>query len=139
MKYSIEINQRVGKKIPKEWLNKIVKQTLGTVGAKNTEISIAFVGDKKMRKLNKTWRGKDKVTDVLSFTYRAEPLVGEIIICLPQAARQAGECGHSVKEEIKVLLVHGLLHLAGYDHEKSAQQAKLMENLQNKIVKLLSI
>ncbi len=137
MPYKIEINQRTEKKIKGKWLNEIIRQSLGEVGVKNAEISLAFVGDAEMKKLNKKWRGKNKVTDVLSFIYEAKPLVGEIIICLPQAARQAGEGGHSIKEEIKTLLVHGLLHLAGYDHEKSLKEAEQMEKLQNKLLKCL--
>ncbi len=135
MRHKIEINQRVGKKIKKDWLSKIVKRTFGTVGVKDAAVSIAVLGDAEMKKLNKEWRGKNKVTDVLSFVYEAKPLVGEIIICLPQAARQAKKCGHSAKEEVKMLLIHGLLHLAGYDHEKSLGEAERMEKLQNKLLR----
>jgi rRNA maturation RNase YbeY len=150
MKYDVEINQRAGGKISKKRVDKIVEQTLRAVGVKKAEISIAFVGDAEMKRLNKEWRGKNCVTDVLSFDYRSRKtpiektpknaeIFGEIIISYPQAARQAGEGGHSVGEEIKMLLVHGLLHLVGYDHEKSLKEAKEMEGLQHKIIKLLSI
>ena len=140
----IEINQQVGKKISERWLNKIVKGIFGVVGAKNAEISVAFVGDREMEKLNKVWRGKNKTTDVLSFTYEKykrgskKPLVGEIIISYPRAARQAKERKASTAEEIKMLLIHGALHLAGYDHERNLRQAREMEKLQNKMVKLLN-
>ncbi|MFH2136714.1 MAG: rRNA maturation RNase YbeY [Patescibacteria group bacterium] len=140
----IEINQQVGKKISEVWLNKIVKGTFGAVGAKNAEISVAFVGDQEMEKLNKVWRGKNKTTDVLSFTYEKykrgskKPLIGEIIISYPRAARQAKEREASTTEEIKMLLIHGALHLAGYNHEKNFRQAREMEKLQNKMVKLLN-
>lgn len=134
MGHDIEINQRVGEKISKKWLNKIFERTLRAVNVKNAEISVAFVGDLEMKKLNKKWRGKNCVTDVLSFVYEDKPLVGEIIICLPEAARQAKKCGHSVRDEIKMLLVHGLLHLCGYDHEKSLGEAEKMEKLQNKLL-----
>jgi probable rRNA maturation factor len=140
----IEINQRVGKKINEEWLNKIIARTLGTVGIKNAEVSLAVVGGEDIKKLNRAYRGKDCVTDVLSFVYQAPdkkrktPLIGEIIICYPQAAKQAGKRGHRVAEEIKMLLIHGALHLAGYDHEKNFKEAKVMEDLQNKMVKLLN-
>lgn len=144
MKYSIEINQRSGKRISKNWLDKIVGGTLETVGVKAAEISVAFVGNREMKKINLAYRGKNKTTDVLSFVYEAlkaktkAPLNGEIIISYEEAARQAEERECGVSEEIKLLLVHGLLHLCGYDHEKSLRQAKIMENLQNKIVKLLN-
>ncbi len=134
-----EVNQRVGKKISKEWLNKVIGQTLRMVGVRNASLSIAIVGNKEMKVLNQKWRGENKVTDVLSFTYEKKPLWGEIIICYPQAKRQAWEGGRSVKEEVKLLLVHGLLHLCGYDHEKSIHGAKRMEALQNKILEKLKI
>ena len=138
MKYDVEINQRAGGKISKKRVDKIVEQTLRAVGVKKAEISIAFVGDAEMKRLNKEWRGKNCVTDVLSFIYEVKPLVGEIIICLAQAARQVGKDGRSdVAEEVKMLLVHGLLHLAGYDHEKSLKEAKEMEALQFQLVSSL--
>jgi probable rRNA maturation factor len=140
MPLNIEINQRVGKKVSEKWVAKIVKQTFKMVGVCEAEISIAIVGDQEMKKLNKQYRGKNNVTDVLSFTYQTQntkdkiPLEGEIIICYPQAARQAKEDGHNVKEEIKLLLVHGLLHLCGYEHEKSERRAKEMEKIQIRIM-----
>jgi len=142
--YKIEVNQRIGKNIPKKWLSQIVGQTLKVTKVKNAEISIAFVGDKEIKRLNKQYRGKDKVTDVLSFDYRnglaqiktqkSAEINGEIVICYPQALRQAKEHGRNVKQEIKTLLVHGLLHLCGYEHEKNARQAREMEKTQNKIL-----
>ncbi|MBU1146086.1 rRNA maturation RNase YbeY [Patescibacteria group bacterium] len=140
----IEINQQVGKKISERWLNKIVKGTLGAVGVNNAGVSIAIVGDQEMKKLNKEWRGKNCVTDVLSFDYKFQvpsskfQVDGEIIISYPRAARQAKERKASTAEEIKMLLIHGALHLAGYDHEKNLRQAREMEKLQNKMVKLLN-
>jgi probable rRNA maturation factor len=133
-----EINQRVGKKISEKWLNKIIERTLRAAGAKNALISVAFVGNSEMKKLNKEWRGKKYATDVLSFVYETKPLAGEIIICYPRAARQAGESGHTLQQEVRTLLVHGLLHLAGYDHEKSLKEARRMEGLQNKIIQKLT-
>ena len=149
----VEINQRVGKKIKEAWLNKIVEQTLGAVGVKSAGVSIAIVGDQEMKKLNKEWRGKNCVTDVLSFDYKFQvfPILsrildgraigtsskfqvdGEIIISYPQAARQARERGECVNDEIKMLLIHGALHLAGYDHEKSLKEARKMREMEQKI------
>jgi probable rRNA maturation factor len=134
----IEINQQSGKKISKDFLNKIIGRALQMSGVKDAEISVAFIGDQKMKEMNKTWRGKNCVTDVLSFVYEQKPLAGEIVVCYPQAVRQAGERGRAAGEEIKLLLIHGALHLVGYDHEKSLSDAKRMENLQNKIVKSLA-
>lgn len=132
----LEINQKVGKKLNKKWLSKIIKSTLKMVDVKQAEISIAFVGEKKIKELNRRYRRKNKITDVLSFTYQIQntkykiPLVGEIIICYPQAVRQARERGHGAKEEIKTLLVHGLLHLCGHEHEKGAKEAEKMRRME---------
>lgn len=97
-----------------------------------------------MRTLNRTYRGKDKTTDVLSFAMREgrfsriQPeLLGDIVICPPVAARQAAALGHPVRHEIDRLLVHGLLHLVGYDHERGKRDAALMHRKENRLVQRL--
>lgn len=113
---------------------------------KKLEIELIIVGEKRIKSLNKVWRGKDAATDVLSFGNNGGKKktgfilapdninnMGEIFICYPAAARQARQYGSSVKEEMARLLVHGILHLAGYDHEKSASEARKMFDLQEKI------
>lgn len=80
------------------------------------EISVVFIDDDEMRKINKKWRQKDKTTDVLSFSLAKD--MGEILISCPQAKKQAKEYGISEKEEIKRLILHGTLHLMGYKHEQ---------------------
>ena len=88
------------------------------------DLSIAIVSDRRMRALNRQFRGKDKVTDVLSFP--ADPstplgasraFMGDIVIAAGVSKRQAREAGHSAQTELRVLALHGLLHLLGYDHE----------------------
>lgn len=79
------------------------------------EVAIAFLTDAAMRRLNREFRGKDHATDVLSFP--GEPPLGDIAIAVPTARRQARERGHSLRVELRVLALHGLLHLMGYDHE----------------------
>ncbi|MFA6104972.1 MAG: rRNA maturation RNase YbeY [Patescibacteria group bacterium] len=101
-----------------------------------TEVSI--VSENIIKKLNKKFRGKDKVTDVLSFSLRkggivAGPFFGELYICYPQIVRQAKEFGVSVNEEFSRMLVHGLLHLADHDHQKKAESDKMFK-LQEKII-----
>ena len=88
-----------------------------------TELTIVLAGDATVRRLNRVFRKKDKTTDVLSFPESgprtpdgARPL-GEIVISVPQAARQAKASGHSLATELRVLVIHGYLHLLGYDHE----------------------
>lgn len=131
------INQRAGKKVGERWAEKIIKTVFKKTGVRNADISLAFVGSGEIKKWNKLYRQKNSVTDVLSFIYSEKPLDGEIIICYPKAVRQAKEKGHTVDDETEFLLVHGLLHLCGYDHEKSAREEKIMDNLQNKIISFL--
>lgn len=137
MNYEIEIRRKTGKGIPEELIGEIVRGALGKIGISRAEISIAFVGNQEIKRLNRRYRKKNKITDVLSFLYIRKPLIGEILICYPKAVLQAKERNWSAREEIKLLLVHGLLHLAGYDHEKSIREAEKMEKFQEKILKFL--
>ncbi|TAK03252.1 rRNA maturation RNase YbeY [Patescibacteria group bacterium] len=105
---------------------------------RDTEISIAFVSEREMRALNRQWRGSDKVTDVLSFGRLERAETGEVLICYEQAARQAKEMKHSARDEVLFLLVHGVLHLFGYDHERPSD-AKKMFPLQARILTKLGI
>jgi probable rRNA maturation factor len=92
--------------------------------ASNGSATIAFVSDRAMRQLNRTWRSKPGTTDVLSFPAGkdefqrdAEETLGDVIISVEQAARQAAENGLKLEQELAQLILHGLLHLCGYDHE----------------------
>jgi len=105
---------------------------------KDQQVSVAFVTPGVIKQLNKSYRGKDKVTDVLSFPFIDEETFGEVLVCLSQAKKQAREYQHSLEEEITILLVHGLIHLFGYDHLKE-NEAKKMFSLQYKILKNLKI
>lgn len=95
------------------------------------QVSVLITSNQRMRRLNKTFRGTDKPTDVLSFP--AEPgdgkekIAGDIAISAQIAKNNSKALGHSVESELRVLLLHGLLHLAGYDHEKDAGEMAAME------------
>ncbi len=107
-------------------------------GEAETEVCIALVGDTKMRRLNRTYRSKDRTTDVLAFAYRevksdVAPLLGDVVISIPAAGRQAKACSHSLDEEVLRLLIHGVLHLVGYDHEQSRQQARRMRQKETEL------
>ncbi|MCP3979933.1 MAG: rRNA maturation RNase YbeY [bacterium] len=86
-------------------------------------MALCLVSDRKMREYNREYRGKDATTDVLSFPDDGEPApdgqrhLGDIVISVPEAARQAGERGETLQRELRVLSIHGYLHLLGYDHE----------------------
>ena len=90
---------------------------------KATGVSIVLAGDAGVRRLNREFRGKDASTDVLSFPSGVSELpdgtrpLGEIVISVPQAERQAEAAGHSLASELRLLVIHGYLHLLGYDHE----------------------
>lgn len=97
-----------------------------------------------MRTLNSAYRGKAATTDVLSFSLREgafaniQPeMLGDIVISLPVAERQARAAGHSTTHELERLLVHGLLHLLGYDHERSPQEARRMERKERQLLERL--
>ena len=81
----------------------------------------------KIRKLNNAYRGKDRVTDVLSFCFNDNDLLGEIYICAQRATAQARRCGLTYTQEMQRLLVHGFIHLLGYDHRAKAQTKRMRE------------
>ena len=95
--------------------------------------TVAFVSDRKMRELNFQYREKDKTTDVLSFPFEADEFeavennLGDIIISAEQAARQAAENNLALEQEIKQLILHGILHLCGYDHETDSGEMNRRE------------
>ena len=94
------------------------------------ELSVALVGDEEIRALNKSWRHKDKATDVLSFPAGDWPgpgprPLGDVVISLPTTRRAAREYGNTLDEELSRYLAHGLLHLLGHDHAKKDEAAKM--------------
>lgn len=113
-------------------------------GLQRAEVSVLFVGDTAMRSLNRRYRRKDRTTDVLSFAYRegvspgfAKDLLGDIVISVPCAERQATMAGDPVRKEIDRLLVHGLLHLLGYDHERGGADARRMQDRERTLMEVL--
>ncbi len=107
---------------------------------KNKSAAVAFVSDIKMRKLNKAFRGKNSTTDVLSFPFEAEDFqsksessatgdgyLGDIAVSVEQAQRQSVENNLDFETEIKQLILHGVLHLCGYDHEHDAGEMNEVE------------
>jgi len=101
-------------------------------------MDVAFIGSAEMKRLNAHYRGKRHATDILSFeapsAFRKRGLLGELVICAPVLKRQAREQGHAMGRELEVLLVHGVLHLLGFDHEKGARQAREMGKWEAKLL-----
>lgn len=96
-------------------------------------VTIAIVSDATMRRLNRTYRDKDYATDVLSFPADADGVLGDVAIASGVATRQARRLGHSLTTELRVLALHGLLHLLGYDHETDhGRMARVEERLRRK-------
>lgn len=137
-----ELNQSIlkgGQRLPHTRIKQALKAVDRAVkGARSWHLSIAFVDEKTMKQLNHQWRGKNKVTDVLSFPLEEGEANGEILISYDQARRQAKEQGHSTRDELIFLLVHGTLHTLGYDHE-TPKDAKVMFPLQARILTKLGI
>ena len=93
-------------------------------------MTVAIVSDARVRALNRRFRRKDKATDVLSFPSEERGYLGDVVISSGVAARQARAAGHSLATELRVLALHGLLHLLGYDHERDdGQMARLERRL----------
>ena len=108
----------------------IAEAILECVDRAGSELSIALVGDERMRELNREWRGKDSTTDVLSFSQlEGEALVsssaalGDVVISVDVLRRQAADGGWTEDEELARLLLHGVLHLLGFDHERDDDAA----------------
>lgn len=112
---------------------------------KKIEVSLNLVSEAKIKGLNKEYRGKNRVTDVLSFSLEELRLqkhgilpLGDIFICLPFAVKESKRQNVSLEKELARLTVHGFLHLSGYDHEGSRKDAEMMFKLENKILEKLS-
>jgi len=163
----LEIHNFTQNEIGEKLFQRVAETVLKIVGSPSTssghkiEISLAIVGDGRMRKLNKMYRGSNRVTDVLAFENKSvlpylakafprlkkgekiefiEPpdnvkRLGEVIICYPRAKKQAKRQGHSLENELTILLIHGILHLLGYEDEKGEKEAKEMKEMEEKILK----
>ena len=104
------------------WLASLVAALAPEAGS----LGARFVGDREMRRVNRQFRGNDKPTDVLSFPGE-EGHLGDILISVPTARRQAAEAGHGPDRELRVLLLHGVLHCLGYDHETDQGEMERLE------------
>lgn len=139
------------------WLKAVAEQVLTAQGiCSAVELSLVVTNQERVRQLNLSYRGKDEPTDVLAFymtpvaeenradssTFVEPPdgvlHLGEVIISLPQAVIQAEEHRHSVKREMAILIIHGVLHLLGYDHEKPEQET-LMRAREKEILSSLEV
>lgn len=120
------------------WLNKL-EIILKKQFKLKQEISLSLLTPPEIKKLNKVYRHKDKVTDVLSFTLNQAGILGEVLICVAQAKKQAQQKKHSLSKEIQILTIHGILHLLGYDHERSQAAWRKQTKMETEILKKMNI
>ncbi|MCC6965385.1 MAG: rRNA maturation RNase YbeY [Nitrospira sp.] len=121
-------------------LRTLANRILQSIGEREALLSLEIVGDVRMRRLNRTFRHRDKTTDVLAFATREGPgppsaLLGDVVISLPQAIRQARRHSRGIDHELVVLLIHGILHLCGYDHERSEPEARRMARRERAVLR----
>ena len=134
--------------MPVEPLRALAQKVLQRLGQPEAELGLVLVNDRQIRRLNKKYRGIDSPTDVLAFTLSLDPktiktqgrtpppLLGDVVISLETARRQAREEGHGLYQEVGGLLIHGTLHLLGFDHEE-ARDARRMRRKERELAKEL--
>jgi probable rRNA maturation factor len=136
----IFVEERFRDAVDRSWIKKIAQQVIGAEGvARPYEVSLVFTDSETVRQLNRNSRGVNEPTDVLAFymltregtdnSFALPPdgvtRLGEVIISCPRATEQAGQQGHSFERELALLVIHGILHLLGYDHEKTRDEGKM--------------
>jgi probable rRNA maturation factor len=136
----ISVEEKFRGLVDEDWLRKIAQTVLKAEGmVPPYEVSLVFTDSETVRQLNRDYRGVDETTDVLAFYMLPQKEVddsfalppdgvtrlGEVIISYPQVVEQAREQGHSTEKELVLLIVHGVLHLLGYDHEEPKEEAKM--------------
>ncbi len=136
-------------KIRSSEMIRLAEKVLDEMGEHSAEVGLVLVGDTEIRGLNRQYRGIDQSTDVLAFALREDSfplhskglhrhLLGDVVVSVPTAKRQAAEQGHSLQQEMTVLMIHGLLHLLGYDHERSIADAGVMKRKEKKLLQAVS-
>jgi probable rRNA maturation factor len=120
------------------------RRLLSALDETESELTVSLVDDAEVRRLNRDYRGKDRPTDVLAFAMREgvrvagdEPVLGDVVISVDTASRQARRRGLSVADEVRTLLIHGVLHLLGYDHERSPAAARRMTIVERRLRSVL--
>ncbi|MBX9767717.1 MAG: rRNA maturation RNase YbeY [Bdellovibrionales bacterium] len=133
---SLQSSERIPASFLKTWTTATAKE-LKRRGLKdsklNLDLNLVFVSAPEMKRLNRQFRGKNYATDVLSFTAIEPGVLGELVLCTSVLRRQALDHGLSFREELGYMVLHGLLHLLGYDHEQSEREAKKMFGLQDQV------
>ncbi|MES2962470.1 MAG: rRNA maturation RNase YbeY [Bdellovibrionota bacterium] len=136
----LELVNRSGRAVPsaflRAWVRSLDRAAARKISSKRWRgrtLVIAFVDENEIRRLNREFRGKNKTTDVLSFESEESDVLGELAICPQVISRQAKEHGLLVREELGYMVLHGFLHLLGFDHETSVRDEKKMFALQDEL------
>lgn len=127
-------NRTRGSGVDAAGVRRVVRTLLTALGESRSSVSISFVRDAEMQQLNREYRGKDRTTDVLSFSLvegeaappGGERMLGDVVISVDAARRQADDYDAPLSREIERLLIHGMLHLLGYDHQRSGERARMV-------------
>jgi probable rRNA maturation factor len=135
------VNRQRRVALDEESWRRLGERALKLIGAGGAGVTVVFVSDRAMRELNRRWRGRAGTTDVLSFPAGqsefergAGATLGDVVVSVERAARQAAENGLTLDEEIAQLILHGLLHLCGYDHETDTGEMNALElNLRRRL------
>lgn len=136
------------KELAEDFFSTITENTLIQTATDNVSLNIILTDNEYIKSINSDYRGKDTPTDVISFAYRDDPFpvidnpmeeLGDVFISLEKASEQAIEYEVTLAEELKRLIIHGVLHLLGYDHEKSDEEEKKMNALEEKIFNAVKI
>jgi probable rRNA maturation factor len=133
----VAIDPAFARRVQADWLTGIARITLEHEGVGDCQLSVAITTDAEVHALNRRYAGEDRATDVLSFSQEeGEPFasppeeprhLGDVIISLETAERQAAEAGHDLDAEVAHLLAHGILHLLGYDHAEPEEEGAMRE------------
>jgi probable rRNA maturation factor len=151
-KIYVNIETPYRRRLTQKWLREVVATTLSIQKIdRPAELSLLITGDEEVHKLNREYRGIDKTTDVLSFALTEDVAdtdfitpsdgvsrLGEVIVSYPRAVAQAQEHGHSIERELAWLLIHGILHLLGYDHQDDQSEA-IMRKREDKILREIDL
>jgi len=146
MNNTFDIFNEIDYKEDYSYLDDVINHTFEVLNITNANMSVILIDDEKMHELNKTYRGVDRTTDVLSFALEDNNSIelpirelGEVYVSIPKMKEQAREFNHSEKRELAFLVCHGLLHLLGYDHTKSKEEEEKQFGLQDKVLSDLNI
>lgn len=135
VKVEVQVAPAFADTVPREYLRRVVEQALRHE-ERSGEVTVVVTDEQGIRELNRDFLGRDEVTDVLSFAAQeaggpfvpapeAGDYLGDVIICYPRAVEQAQDQGHPADQELALLVVHGVLHLLGYDHAIDQEQAEM--------------